>query len=147
MAPPQPAAFIAFAAACAVKKVPLRILSRNRSYSLGHLDERLRREDAGIVEQHVETAEPIDRGRYEGLSGRRKDDVAGIGDGPLPRGIHLTGGRFCLCGITPIDDDRAALSDEPGRDLLAHTRATARDDGNLLLETHNVSPWRISTYR
>src|SRR5262249_40730073 len=86
-------------------------------------------------------AEPIDRGLHEGLSGRRKGDVAGISDGTLARGIDLTGGRFCLCGIAPVDDDRTALSDEPGRDLLAHPRATAGDDGNLLLETHNFSPW------
>src|SRR5690348_3633045 len=125
MAPPRPAAFIAFAAACAMKKALEDVVEKTIVLGLGHLEEGLRRENAGIVEQHVETSEPIDRGLYEGLSGRRKGDVAGISDGTLARGIDLTGGRFGLCGIAPVDDDQAALSDEPGRDLLAHPRTTA----------------------
>ena len=107
---------------------------------LGHLEERLRREDACIVEEHVETAEPIDCGLHEGLAGRRKGDVADIRDGALARGIDLMGCCFGLGGITTVDDDRAALGDKSGRDLLAHPRTAAGDDGNLVLETHDLSP-------
>ncbi len=107
---------------------------------LSHLEERLRREDTCIVEQHVETAESVDCGLHEGLTGRRKGDVADMRDSTLARGIDLMGGCFGLGGITAVDDDRAALGDEPGRDLLAHPRTTPGDDGNLVPETHDLSP-------
>src|SRR3984957_4372796 len=75
--------------------------------SLGHLEERLRPEDARIVEQHVEPAEPVDRRLHQGLADRRKGDVADIPDGTLARGIDLMGGRFGFGGVATIDDDRA----------------------------------------
>src|SRR3984957_15363269 len=110
--------------------------------SLGHLEERLRPEDACIVEQHVEPAKPIDRRLHQRLADRRKGDVADIPDSTLARGLDLMGGRFGFGGIATIDDYRAALSDKPARDLLAHPRSAAGNDSNLILETHDFPPWR-----
>jgi hypothetical protein len=63
---------MAFAAACAVKNVFLRMLSRTTVvFEFRDLQERLRCEDASIVEQHIQTAELVHRRLYNGLADRR----------------------------------------------------------------------------
>ena len=50
--------------------------------------------------------------------------------------IDLVRGRLSLGTITTINDNRAALGDEPRRDLFADPRSSSGDDSNLILETH-----------
>jgi hypothetical protein len=53
--------------------------------------------------------------------------------------IDLVRGRLSLGTITTINDNRAALGDEPRRDLFADPRSSSGDDSNLILETHGRS--------
>ncbi len=68
---------------------------------------------------HVEMAEPIDRRFHGGFPGGRQGDVADMYDGTLALRVDLVRGRLSLGTITTINDNRAAIGDEPRRDLFS----------------------------
>ena len=121
----------------------------NEAVVLGLIDveEGLRREDAGIVEQHIETTETVNRRFYDCFAGRRQGDIAGMHRDTLARRVDLVGSRLGFGDIATVDDDRTAPADEPGRDLFADPGSTSGDDCNLVLETHGQFPSRLSIDR
>ena len=46
------------------------VVEKTIEFELGHLEEGLRREDAGIVEQHIEAAEAVERRLHESFAGK-----------------------------------------------------------------------------
>src|SRR5712671_4350158 len=87
--------------------------------SLGDVEERLRPEDAGVVEQDVETGEAINRCLHSCFSCRRQDDVPQVSDSALSGRVDFFGSGFGLGGIASDDDDRTAFRDKSSRYLLA----------------------------
>jgi hypothetical protein len=117
------------------------VVEKTIEFDLGHLEEGLRREDAGIVEQHIEAAEAVERRLHESFAGGRQRDVAHIDGDARPRRVDIMGSRLGLRAIAAVDNDGTALGDEAGRKLLTHARTTAGNDRNLVLEPHSFSPF------
>src|SRR5262249_40434153 len=92
---------------------------------LGHFDERLRREDTGVVEKHIETAETGARALHDRFTGRRQSDVAYVHSNALARRVNLPCSRLGFGGIATVNHDRTAFRDEADRNLLAKMSATA----------------------
>src|SRR5262249_18508625 len=113
---------------------------------LGHFDERLRREDTGVVEKYIDATETLDRGFHHRFAGRRQSDVAYVHSDTLARRAHPLRSRLGLGGIAAIDDNRTPFRDESGRALLADPRSTAGHDRDFVLETHLLFSC-VSTYR
>ena len=88
-------------------------------FILGDVEEWLRPEDAGVVEQDVQTAKAIERCLHRCLSGRRQGNVAHMGDSTLSGRVDLLGCGFSFGGIASDDDDRSTFSDKSGRHFLA----------------------------
>ena len=94
------------------------VVEKTIEFDLGHLEEGLRREDAGIVEQHIEAAEAVERRLHESFAGGRQRDVAHIDGDARPRRVDIMGSRLGLRAIAAVDNDGTALGDEAGRKLL-----------------------------
>jgi hypothetical protein len=109
---------MAFAAACAAKNLeddaqePIIL-------SLGDLKEWLWPEDAGVVEQDVETAKAIDRCFHCCFASRRESYVSNVRDSALPRCVDFFSSGLGPGGVAPDDDDRTAFRDKSSRYLLA----------------------------
>jgi hypothetical protein len=69
------------------------------------LQKRLRRKDAGVVEQHVETTELIGRRFHDGFAGGRQGDIANMHEGTLAFRVDFARGRLGLGTIAAIDDN------------------------------------------
>ena len=67
-------------------------------------------------------------------------DVHGDADGALAAGIDLARGGIGRLLIEVGDRDFRTLAGENDGDLLADAAGRAGDDGDLVLETHGVSP-------
>src|SRR5246500_6028903 len=95
IAPPRPESFMAFAAACAVKNLPLKD-DAEEAVILGLLDleKRLRREDTSVVEQHVETTESVDRRFHGSFADRRQSNISSMDDDTLARRVDLARDRL-----------------------------------------------------
>src|ERR1700732_4000436 len=120
IAPPRPAAFMAFAAACAMKNLPLRMMFRKRSYSSSVTSKNgFGPKMAGVVEQDVQTAKAIERCLYRCFSCRRQGNVAHMGDSALSGRVDLLGSGLSFGGIASDDNDRTVFRDESGRHFLA----------------------------
>src|SRR5580704_15484828 len=109
-------------------------------FIFGDIEEWLRPEDAGVVEQDVQTAKAIERCLYRCFSCRWQGNVACMGDSTLSGRVDLLSCGLSFSGIASDDDDGTAFRDESGRHFLAYARTTPRDDRDLVLKTHDNSP-------
>src|SRR3981081_2106102 len=120
IAPPRPAAFMAFAAACAMKNLPLRMMFRKRSYSSSVTSRKgFGPKIPALLNRTSRRAEAIERCLHRCLSGRRQGNVAHMGDSTLSGRVDLLGCGFSFGGIASDDDDRSTFSDKSGRHFLA----------------------------
>jgi hypothetical protein len=139
IAPPRPTSFMAFAAAWAAKNLPLRITSTKRSYSTSSIS----RNGFGVNMPALLNSTSSRPNRSIAVF-TTASPVAGNAISPtcttarVPFG-SISRGRLGLRAITAINDNRAALGDEPRRDLFADPRGSAGDDSSLILETHCCS--------
>ena len=109
IAPPAPRA-ITRAADCATTKAAVTLSPSSRSSTASlDLEERLRLVAAGVVEQHVEALEALDRGAHRGGVG----DVADQRPGAAALGLDLGSTRVSELGLGAAqrDDLRARLGE------------------------------------
>jgi hypothetical protein len=101
-----------------------------------NVEKRLGRKDTGVIEQHVETAEPFHCRLHKGFASSRQSDVPDVHEGTLAFWIDLARGSLGFGPVATVDHNGAAFRNEPGRNLFAHSRGSAGDDRDLVLETH-----------
>jgi hypothetical protein len=93
--------------------------------------ERRHAEDAGAVDEHVETAEAGHGRRHERLGMLAAGDLAGHDQRPLAGGVEVRLRCFEHRGAGAAQHHRRALGEEPARGRPADPTAAARDQNHL----------------
>ena len=102
------------------------------------LEHRARRGDAGVVDEDVEGAVPVDRGGHHRVDLVEVGEVDGVGDrlaSGAPRG---RGDRLGLVGQPVGDHDAGPFADEAVDDGGAESARPAGDQGGEAVETVHV---------
>lgn len=94
---------------------------------LGDVGERLRSEGAGVVDQHVDPAEPLDRRTHQGLAGGRGADAARHRGDPV-RLPEQGGGLGEPLGVAAVEHDVGPLLQEAAGDVQADAAGRTGDD-------------------
>ena len=86
-------------------------------------------EEAGVVDQHVEPAERVDRGVHEPARAVPVGDVVGVGDGVAAGGHDLVDEelRGALVGAGAVARDAEIVHDDPGTFTRERQRVLAAD--------------------
>src|SRR5690606_29972380 len=117
---------------------------------LGHVGEHAVAEDAGVVDEDVETAEGLDRLVDHALGGFPVADVGAVDDGLAPHAPDLlddlTGGAGAATGAVHlgtevVDDDLRSLSGHHQRVLAADAPTGTGDDGDSSFEDSAHRVW------
>jgi hypothetical protein len=104
------------------------------------LEERRLLADAGAVDENIDAAEGLMRGRHHGLDARRVGDVDGDRLPASAGGCDLVGDGG---GVTDVGgDDGRSLGGKPQRHGAAEAAGAAGDDGDLAFEAHRLSSLR-----
>ena len=107
---------------------------------LGHRHEHAVAEDAGVVDEHVEAPEGVDRGADQRLAAVPVGDVVVRRDGLAAGGADL-GGRLLGDVAEVVDDDLGALGGEQQGVLAPEPAAGAGDDRDPAVECpHGAAP-------
>jgi hypothetical protein len=106
---------------------------------LGHREQHAVTEDAGVVDQHVQTAERVDRLGDEALGPVPRADVIGVRRGLATEGLDLVhdllrgagiAAAAVACATEVVHDDLPALGSEHHRVLATDASTGARDDAH-----------------
>ena len=106
---------------------------------LGHREQHPVAEDAGVVDEDVETAEGVDRLLDEARGAVPAADVVGVGRGLAARGRDLVddllrrsrvGARTVTTAAEVVDHDLGAVASEGQRVLASQPTARTRDDAD-----------------
>ena len=108
-------------------------------------NERLDAALEGVVDQHVDAAELGDGGVDEALAVLGAGDVGRYRQRAAAEGAHLGRDRRQLVGAARRQRDVGALARQGEGDVAPHAGADAGDDGDAVLEQHEVSCLRIFT--
>ena len=107
---------------------------------LGHRHEHAVAQDAGVVDEHVEAPEGVDRRAHQRLAAGPAGDVVVRRDGFAAGGADLLG-RLLGDVTEVVDDDLGALGGEEARVLATEAPAGARDDRDPAVECpHGAAP-------
>ena len=107
---------------------------------LGHRHEHAVAEDAGVVDEHVEPPEGVDRGADQRLAAGPAGDVVVRRDRLAAAGADLRG-RLLGDVAEIVDDDLGALGREEPGVLAPEAAAGARDDRDPAVECpHGAAP-------
>ena len=98
--------------------------------------------DAGIADEDIEGAECLDHLGGSVVHLLLVGDVHRDADGALAGGVDLARGGIGRLLIEVGDGDLCAFARENDGDLLADAAGRARDDGDLVLQTHGTSPFQ-----
>ena len=112
---------------------------------LRHRHEHAVAQDAGVVDQHVEVAEGVDRGADQRLAAVPARDVVVRRDGLAAGGADLLGGLLRDLAEV-VDDDLGALGREQARVLAPEAAAGAGDDRDPAVECPHAGH-RSGSYR
>jgi hypothetical protein len=116
-------------------------------FLLGHVHDHPVPQDPGVVHQHVQVAERVDRGLDEALGPFPVGHVVHVGHALAAHGLdlvdHLLRRRPVVAGPVDVaaevvDHDLGALGGEEQRVLAAEATSCTGDDGNAAVEcTHD----------
>ena len=110
-------------------------------------------QDAGVVDQHVEVAEGLDRGVDQALRALPRRDVVAVGDGLAAHARdlldHLLGRAEIAAGAVDVaaevvDDDLGALAGQAQRVLPPDAPARAGHDGHPSITESHVRSYPLS---